>query len=52
MRKVTIDYDPQTGTGAVYFEGSRLCDIVLPEAHAESIRELIAERIKEKEQSR
>lgn len=52
MSKVTIEYDPQTGSGAAFFEGSRLCDIVLPEAHAKSIRELVAERIKEMEASR
>lgn len=45
-KKITIDYNIATGTGAVYYKNKQLCDIQLSFSDMVTIREHIVEYIK------
>jgi len=48
-KKITIDYNIATGTGAVYYKNKQLCDIQFSYSDMETIRERIIEYIKKNE---
>jgi len=45
MRKVTTQYDPQSGTLEVYFDDVHLCDVLLSAAQVNTIRDLVTKQI-------
>lgn len=51
MTKVTINYNPTTGDGTLYFGDALLCVIQLPRKQVKTIKKLITEHIL-KEQAR